>query len=170
MMKKALKWVLPALLLVAGSTATAQVKLGYINTDELITAMPERDSANVKYEALYAELVNQLEEMQVEYNRQLNTYTQEMSTLTPAVQNVREQGLQDMLRRVQESQQQAEQDLQRNQQELFAPIVDKATATIKKVAKDNGITAVFDVNSIIYYDETTMIDLLPLVKKELGLN
>jgi len=168
-MKNALKWVLLTLLVAAGSTATAQTKLGYISTDELIAAMPERDSATVKYEALYAELVKQLEEMQVEYQRQLTTYTQEMATLTPAVQQVREQGLEDLRRRIQESQQLADQDLQRSQQELFAPIIEKATTTIQTVAKNNGITAVFDTTSMIYYDTATMVDLLPLVKQALGL-
>lgn len=168
-MKKALKWVLLTLLVAAGSTAMAQTKLGYISTDELIAAMPERDSATVKYEARYAELVNQLEEMQVEYQRQLTSYTQEMATLTPAVQTMREQNLEDLRRRIQESQQLADQDLQRAQQELFAPIVEKATATIQTVAKNNGITAVFDTTSLIYYDTATMIDLLPLVKQALGL-
>ncbi len=169
-MKKAMKWVLLTLLVAAGSSAMAQVKLGYINTQELIEAMPERDSANTKYEKLYTELSSQLEEMQVEYQRQLTEYTQQMSTLTPAVQTQREQSLQDMLRRIQESQQLAQQDLERSNQELFAPIVEKATTMIPKVAKDNGITAVFDSPTLIYYDESTMIDLLPLVKRELGLN
>jgi outer membrane protein len=168
-MKKALKWVLLTLCIAAGSSVMAQGRLGYINTDELIAAMPERDSATVKYEALYAELVNQLEEMQVEYQRQLTTYTQEMATLTPAVQTVREQGLEDLRRRIQESQQLADQDLQRSQQELFAPIIEKATTTIQTVARENGITAVFDVSSLIYYDTATMTDLLPLVKQALGL-
>lgn len=169
-MKKAMKWVLLTLLVAVGSTAMAQVKLGYISMDELIAAMPERDSASTKYEALYTELATQLDEMQVEYNRQLNDYTKEMANLSPTVQATREQGLQDMLRRVQESQQLAQQDLQTQQEQLFAPILEKATTTIQKVAKDNGVTAVFDSTSLIYYDEATMTNLLPLAKRELGLN
>ncbi len=168
-MKNALKWVLLTLCIAAGSSAMAQVKLGYINTRALIEAMPERDSATVKLETLYTELSTQLEEMQVEYNRQLTTYTQEMAGLTPAVQTVREQGLQDLQRRLQESEQLAQQQLQTTEEELFAPVIERATTTIHTVARDNGITAVFDVTSLVYYDEATMIDLLPLAKQAMGL-
>ena len=40
-------------------------KFGHINSDELIQAMPEFDSANVKLEKFRKELVNALELMQL---------------------------------------------------------------------------------------------------------
>ena len=50
------------------------------------------------------------------------------------------------------------------------PIVDKANATIQKVAKTNGFIYVFDISTgaVTYFSDQS-IDILPLVKKELGL-
>ena len=50
-MKTILKLTLVATLLVAGSSAYAQ-KFGYIKMDDLISLMPENDSAMVKLQAL----------------------------------------------------------------------------------------------------------------------
>ena len=168
-MKKALKWVLLTLFVAVGSSAMAQQKLAYINTDELIMAMPERAEAAEKYETLYNELVNQMESMQVEYRRQLDEYTKEMNTLTAAVQSMREQSLNDLRLRLQESEQLASQELQTKQGELYNPVIEKATNTIQEVARANGVTAVFDITSLLYFDEANMLDLLPLVKQAMGI-
>jgi len=50
------------------------------------------------------------------------------------------------------------------------PIVDKANAAISKVAKANGFVYVFDVSTgaVAYFSDQS-IDVLPLVKKELGI-
>jgi outer membrane protein len=51
------------------------------------------------------------------------------------------------------------------------PIVEKAKTAIQTVAKAQGCTAVFDTSSgaLLYQNDATMINLLPLVKKELGI-
>ncbi len=57
------------------------------------------------------------------------------------------------------------------QQVLMSPVIEKAQNAITKVAKENGLTYVFDLSagSLIYYDDKGSVDLLPLVKKELGI-
>ncbi len=75
-----------------------------------------------------------------------------------------------MQRRVQEFQATAQQDYQQKEAEIFQPIMDKAQAAIEKVAKANGFTYVFDLGAggVLYFSEKS-IDILPLVKKELGI-
>ena len=65
----------------------------------------------------------------------------------------------------------AQQDYQKRQNELLAPIVEKARAAIDKVAKANGFMAVFDISTgaIAYFDEATLTDLAPQVRAELGI-
>ncbi|MFC2096669.1 OmpH family outer membrane protein [Bacteroidota bacterium] len=48
--------------------------------------------------------------------------------------------------------------------------MDKAQAAIEKVAKANGFTYVFDLGAggLLYFSDQS-IDILPLVKKELGI-
>ena len=65
-----------------------------------------------------------------------------------------------------------QQDLQNQQSKLMQPIIEKATAAIDKVSKELGLTAVFDmaVGSIIYFDKDQMVDITPMLRKELGIS
>jgi outer membrane protein len=57
--------------------------------------------------------------------------------------------------------------MQEKQQELLIPILTKALETIKMVATENKYTYVLDQNSVIVGPPGD--DLLPLVKKKLGI-
>ena len=48
------------------------------------------------------------------------------------------------------------------------PIVTKAMDAIKAVGKENGFTYIYDNGALLYTAETAE-DILPLVKKKLGL-
>ena len=80
------------------------MKFGHINSDELIQALPEFDSANVKLEKFRKELINDLELMSVELNNKSDAYNKESKNLTDLVKQTKEQELIDMNRRIQEFQ------------------------------------------------------------------
>ena len=171
-MKNGLKLVLVAFLTIVGSAAMAQqVKLGYINSQELFQAMPERDSAFTKLNAYAAELEGQLEMIQVELNNKLQDYQKNAATFTDAIRTMKEKELQDLNARLQQSNQIAQEDLENQQAVLLGPVFEKMNAAIEKTAQANSITAVFDVaaGAMIYHDKNAMVDMLPLVKRELGI-
>lgn len=159
-----------SLLVLCSATASAQ-KFGYINSQELISLMPETDSAVVKIEKLRKELSDQLETLNVEYNKKVQELSNTQATLSQAVSDMKVKEINDIQTRLQEMSQLAQQQLQKEQSDLLAPIYDKADKAIAKVSKENGFTIVFDLmqNPIAYYNEATVIDVLPLVKKDLNL-
>ncbi|MEI3155732.1 MAG: OmpH family outer membrane protein [Odoribacter sp.] len=61
-------------------------------------------------------------------------------------------------------------NLDKEQKSLMQPIIDKAMNAIKAVGKENGFTYIYDMNggAILYAADNTE-DVLPLVKKKLGL-
>ena len=75
-----------------------------------------------------------------------------------------------MSARIEEFQQTAQKKLQERQTELLKPIVDRAKQAINDVAKENGYSYVFDsgTGALLYQPDSD--DLMPLVKKKLGLN
>lgn len=169
-MKNVMKWVLLACL-VAGSTAVmGQVKLGYINSGELFQLMPERNEAITNLEAYAAELQEQLEQIQVEWNTKFQDYQKNLSTYNDSIRSAKENELQGISDRLQQTQQQFQQDLGNMENTLLTPVVEKMNEAIDKVSKENGMTVVFDVSSVVYYDAVAMTDMLPLVKRELGIN
>jgi outer membrane protein len=76
--------------------------------------------------------------------------------------------MQDMGTRIQQYQQTAQKELGQKEVDLLKPIMEKAQAAVKKVAKAKGITYVLDATTgsgVIVADGE---DLLEAVKKELG--
>lgn len=159
-----------AVLVMCGNAASAQ-KFGTINVQELIMAMPDRDSAVSKLQKFEEELGNQMETIQVELNTKYLDYQKNQETMTVSVRQLKEKELQDLQRRMEEFQQVAQQDYQKMQQDLMTPVINKAQESIKKVGKAQGLTMVFDVSGggVIYQDEATVVDILPMVKKDLGI-
>jgi outer membrane protein len=146
-------------------------KFGHINSEELITAMPEYDSANVKLEKYRQELVNYLELMSVELNNKSDSYNKELKNLTDLVKQTKEQELIDLNRKITEYQTNAQQKLQDKNVELFQPVYAKVDKAIKDVGKENGFFYIFDISkgSLLYFDETKSTNVLVLAKAKLGL-
>lgn len=168
MMKKILKLTLVAVMMLGATSLYAQ-KLGRINTAELIQAMPETTEARTNMEAFYADLRNTMETMQVELNNKVNEIQQNEATWTESMKQLKYKDAQDLQARIEQYQQSASYEAQQKQEELMAPIRQKAAEAIKAVAQAGGFTAVFDTPTLVYYDETTVEDILPAVKAHLGI-
>jgi len=145
------------------------LKFGHINSDELIRALPEFDSANANLEKFRQDLVNALELMSVELNNKSETFNKESKNLTDIVRQTREQELIDLNRRIQEFQGNAQEQLQNKNVELFQPIYAKIEKAIKEVGKENGFIYIFNTSALLYFDETKSTNVLALAKSKLGL-
>ena len=162
-MKKAIKLTL-AVVLVMGATSLFAQKFGRINTQEIIMAMPETKTMQENMDTFAKELSDNIETMNVEFNTKLQDFQKNYNTFSDAIKEVKEKELNDMQTRTREFQERAQQDYQKKQNELLAPIIDK-------VAAAGGFLVVFDTStgSLAYFDEATLTDVAPAVKKELGI-
>lgn len=151
------------------SVEAQSVKLGHINTDELIQFMPEYDSALVSLENFRVELVNTLELMTVELNNLAEAYNKDLNNYTEVVRQVKEQELNDKNRRIQEFQTNAQEQLTNKQNELIQPIYTKVQEAIDAVGKENGFVYIFESSYLRYINTTTGTDVMPLVKSKLGI-
>ena len=158
-------------LLSVGGTAMAQknVKLGHINSNELMQIMPGRDSAQAVLQTEVTELENTLKAMQSEMETRYNEYMQNQSGWTELIRNTKQREIQDMGARIQEFQENAQKQLQEREAELLKPIIDRAKKAIEDVAVEGGYTYVFDsgTGALLYSQDSE--DLMPQVKKKLGL-
>ncbi len=170
-MKTFLKFAIVSFALIIGSNVYAQnYKFGHIDGALLMEAMPESDSAKVTLQRLQKTYSDQIEMLQVELQTKYQEYQNTAEQLTDLLRQNKTKELQDLQARIQQFQGTAQQDLQQQNQALFQPIIEKAKTTINKVAKANGLIYVFDIStgSVFYYSDDS-IDLLPMVKKELGI-
>ena len=167
-MKKVLKLTL-AVVCVMFSTSLFAQKIGYVNTDEIITNMKETQDAYTQLEAYAKDLQAQMETIQVEFNNKLQEYQNATETMTDAVRQLKEKELTDLNTRIQEFQQVAQQDLQKKENELLAPIYEKVKNTIDEVAKTGGYTIILPGNALIYVDAAQVKDIASDVKAKLGI-
>ena len=152
--------------------AQQKLKLGHIDSQELLAAMPESDSAQKKLEKIAKDHEAVLEEMTVEFNKKYDTYRKaiEAGTLSDLARATKEAELEDMQNRIQTFEQTAQQDLQKKRVEIFSPVQEKALNAVNAVAEENGFTYIFDtaVGGVVYSSPDSQ-DILPLVKLKLGL-
>ena len=169
-MKKLIKLTLVVALVLSSTSLFAQ-KLARINSQELISLMPETTQMQTDLQTYAAELNAQIEEVQVELTNKFNDYQKKQAKMKDLERQVAEKELNEMGARLEQYRQVASEDFNKKQQELFAPIQEKAMAAIDKVAKAGGYAVVIDLaaGSMIYIDEAQVTDLLPLVKTELGI-
>jgi len=166
------KTVLSGVLLVAFSfTSNAQksLKFGHINSNDLLTIMPERDSAEAQLKIFAQELELQLTKMSAEYEKKYTDYQANVSVMNEVVRASKEEEILELQKRIQDFQQKAQQSLQKKETTLMEPLIAKAKKAITDVAKENNYSYVFDtsIGALIHYPEGD--DVLPLVKTKLGL-
>ncbi len=169
-MKKVLGLTLMAVAMLGISTVSAQ-KMARINLQEVIIAMPEFEEAQKNLDLFGKDLQEQMEQIQVEFNNKLADFEKNQATMAASVKQMRQQELQQLQQRYAEFQQIAQQDFQKKEAELIEPVQTKAQNAVNKIAKAGGYLAVFNtsVPSLVYFDEAQLVDIAPLVKKELGI-
>lgn len=170
MMKKLLI-VVTILLAGMANIANAQtLKFGHIDIQQLIQVMPERTKAISDLEKTATELETLLGTMQTELQTMFKEYTEKRDSMSDIVRQAKEEDIQAKQQRIETFRTQSEQQLQQKQQDLMKPIIEKADNAISEVAKEQGLIYVFDVSSrVVLYKSNQSVDVLPLVKKKLGI-
>ncbi len=158
-----------ALFLGANSFAQNKIKLGHIDSMELLKQMPGRDSAQKILENYSKTLEKQVTAMQTELENKYNDYVANQATMSQLIQQTKMKELQDLQARIEAFQTSAQKDLQDKEKELIQPIIDKAKKGIEETAKENGYTYVFDssVGVLLYFENSD--DIMSLVKKKLNI-
>ena len=158
-----------ALLCILTLSSIAQNKFGYIDSQELLMLMPERKTAETEVQEFAKSLEAQLGSMTAEYQQSVQEYQANETTYTDLVKQDKVAEITSLEQRIQAFQQNAQQSLQTKEQELLEPILSKARKAIEDVATEGDYTYIFDksIGSILYAKESENV--IPLVKKKLGL-
>lgn len=162
------KLLLIAALIVPMMAASQNLKIGIIDTNEIIGLMPETKAADTK-----------MNETQKQYEAQFASIQDELKKQYDELQNMKEDEPQAIKERkfneFQATQQKAETfqqtvytDLQKLQNELMAPIIQKIQGAIESVGKENGYSLIQEKGNQLYF-AAPVEDITPLVKTKLGL-
>ena len=146
------------------------VKLGYINSQEVMMMMPELGDVEKQLADFNEKNMKYLQDMEKEIQDKYIKYEQDKDNMTEAIRKVQEEELVGLQQRLQTTYQALQQETQKKQAELIQPLQEKLRVAIETVSKKQGLTMVYDMMSgAILYKSEAAIDITPAVKKELGI-
>ncbi len=168
-MKKLFKVALVAgfMMLTAGF-ANAQSKIGYVDFNAVIDAMPETKTVSTQLQAYSKTFMDQIQTMQNELQTKGAAYEKSQASMTDAARTAAQTELNDINKRLQDYNQTAQQKVEEKRNELGKPLFDKAKTAVNAVAKEKGYTYVFDSGSTNLLVSPVGDNLLAAVKLKLG--
>ena len=168
---KKMKSLFVAIALIIGATSfvNAQSKMAHIDTQALVEAMPEMKAAQSQLERLQKTYDTEIKNLVKEFETKLKQYELEAESKTAEENAKRAEEAQAMQANIGAYRQGALEDLQKKQEDLIAPILEKARTAIQKVGRTQGYQYVFDNASGAGLLLAEGKDLLSDVKRELGI-
>ena len=161
--------IIAAMALVSLAATAQETKLAYVDFNEVIMLMPEMDAARATLEENEMTQNEILQSMYEELQTKYQQYQQKAESWTPAIRQSKEAEITEIQARFEQTQQSFANEISQLQQELQAPIVEKAQNAINELAKAKGVAVVFEKSSMIYIDPAQCLDLTPEARKNLNI-
>ncbi len=161
------KLLLGAALALGVLTTTAQNKIGYINFNEFLGSMPEVEKAQKVIQAYQQEQAQTYQELTIELNALDSAFNVDSVKLNETRKEIKRREINDKYISLQRFEQEAKEKIQAKQEEVVAPIRDKAIKIINDVAKENGYGYVLSEETLIVKPQGD--NLMSLAKARVGI-
>ena len=153
--------VLSFLVLGFTSFAQTQLKIGYVDSEVILTQFSESIKAQGDLDALTRKFSSQLDSMTLGYQQSIADYQKQAETMTDAKKTEAQQKIVKMEQDIMDFRKakftQGTGEVYKKQEELFAPIKAKIYAAIEKVSKEENMQFVFDKSGdiiLLYADSS----------------
>ncbi len=140
--------------LAAGTTEAQTLKIGYINSQEILANAPGAKEAQDAFEKDMKGYTDEAQQLQDELQRMQQQLQQQELTLSPEAKRNRQQQIQQKATDAQQRMQQLDQLAAQRRAELIQPVMDKVNAIIDKMREEGSYSIILDVaaGSIISAD------------------
>lgn len=135
-------------ILFAGLVPAQTIKIGYVDSQIILTQLPEAIKAQGDLDALYSQWKGQLDSISQAFQQGLADYQKQMNTMPEDKKKAVEQELVQKRQAAEEFNakkfQQPNGEFFKRQEEIFNPIKEKIYKAISEVAKTEGYQYIFD--------------------------
>ncbi len=150
--------------------ASAQTKIGHINFEELMSAMPELAKIEIELKEYQTSLAEQGQEKNKVADDRAAQFVKDSATFSESKKEIIRGEIIKLYQDAQNWQQQvAQEKYNQKAQEKVIPVRLKAIEAVKLVAKENGYAYIIDESSNALIVSPPGDDILALVKKKLGI-
>lgn len=160
---------LAAVMLFCAPPASAQSKIGHINTEELIGFMPETIQFNKDLEKYQNSLITEGLDLSKDLNNDTNNFVRDSINMTRQAKEALRTGLTNRIQRLQNYEAEIQEKVNLYIKQKGDPIRTKAIEAIKAVAAEKGYSYVLDSSTSTLILSPPGDDLMPLVKARLGI-
>jgi outer membrane protein len=139
--------ILVLVLVLAAAAVHAQSKIGHINSEAIMQALPEAIDAQKSLDALVAQWEAELQKMQAEWKRKFDDYDKKKLILTDQVRADAEKELRDLDQAVADYRTKKfgqAGELFQKQNEVMKPIQNKIFKILEEIAREEGYDYIFD--------------------------
>ncbi len=159
-----------ALALAAPVQAQSNIKIGYINSQQIIQEAPGAQQAQQQLQQQLSEYRSEVQQMGEELQQMIEQYEQQQMTLSEQARQSREEEIRQQQQEYQDRIQQLENQAAQRQQELVAPIMERINAVIEDIRREGNYTMIFDVAAQGIIAADPGLDLTPEVIRRLKQN
>jgi len=131
----------------AASAQAAPIKLGYINSAQLLQQAPGRAEAEAQFEREVGAYRQQLQRMNDSLNTLATTFDRDAPKLDSASREVRGRAIRARETEYQTRARDLDQRMQTRQAELVKPIMERVQGVIEAIRNEDGYSMILDVGS-----------------------
>ena len=131
--------------LAAGTAEAQTLKIGYINSQEILEKAPGAKEAQQAFERDMQGFTTEAQQLQDELTRMQSQLAQQELTLSPEAKRNRQQQIQTKAQEAQARMAEMDQIAARRRSELVQPVMDKITAVIEKMREEGSYSLILDV-------------------------
>lgn len=148
------------------ASASAEIKIGYIDMQKAIQDTSTGKKAKVELEGEFNKKKKDLEKKEADLKKMNDDLEKKSMVLTDDVKAQRQQELQAEMMKYRELVARSQQDIQKRERDLTVPIVEKLRSILDGIAKKESYTVVLEKseNSVMWADK--QIDLTERIVKD----
>ncbi len=146
-------------------------KLGYVNSQEILSKMTEVKIANIQLESYEKELAAKGEQMVLLFENQYKLYMNDVNAglLSKVQMSQKEEELVKKQEEIKNYESEMEMMLQKKQSELFEPIMAKVKNEIDKLGKEGNYSMILDSSQGLLLHAIESENLSSVLKTKLGI-
>lgn len=163
-----LRKLLLTLILATPAVIFAQEKIAYINSQEIISKMPETKDMQTKLQAKQKTIETSRAAIEAEFNNKVAEFQKDTINPTESVVMDRQKQLEDLRTRHDTFVQSSQAELEKEYNDLLTPIQQKFMKAVKEVGDAQNYLFVIDVASALYTNPNA-VNANKLVEAKLGI-
>lgn len=147
-----MKFILALMLLTFSFSSFAEVLIGLVDIQKIITTIKEGKNVQKNLEKSFNDKKELLKKDEDKIKKAQEDYKKQSMVLAEAARATKEREMQEMMMKLQNKTMEYQREIQKMEQDLKKPILDKLRPVIDEVSKENKVAMTFELSAapIVY--------------------